>query len=76
MDYEKLSTSILGAIENRPGDIGAYEDLFSLCQAWAETDFTAAHRANKHLKYLCAEIMGKAPTSQVDGFYSLWQRGV
>ena len=42
MDYGKLSASILGAIENRPGDIGAYEDLFSLCQAWAETDFTAA----------------------------------
>ena len=76
MDYGKLSTSILGAIENRPGDIGAYEDLFSLCQAWAETDFTAAHRANKHLKYLCAEIMGKAPTSQVEGFYSLWRRGL
>lgn len=76
MDYEKLSASILGAIENRPGDIGAYEDLFSLCQAWAETDFTAAHRANKHLKYLCAEIMGKAPTSQVEGFYSLWRRGL
>jgi predicted phage terminase large subunit-like protein len=76
MDYGKLSTSILGAIENRPGDIGAYEDLFSLCQAWAETDFTAAHRANKHLKYLCAEIMGKAPTPQVEGFYSLWRRGL
>lgn len=76
MDYGKLSTSILGAIENRPGDIGAYEDLFSLCQTWAETDFTAAHRANKHLKYLCAEIMGKAPTSQVGGFYSLWRRGL
>lgn len=76
MDYGKLSTSILAAIENRPGDIGAYEDLFSLCQAWAETDFTAAHRANKHLKYLCAEIMGKAPTSQVEGFYSLWRRGL
>lgn len=76
MDYEKLSASILGAIENRPGDIGAYEDLFSLCQAWAETDFTAAHLANKHLKYLCAEIMSKAPTSQVEGFYSLWRRGL
>lgn len=76
MDYGELSTSILGAIENRPGDIGAYEDLFSLCQAWAETDFTAAHRANKHLKYLCAEIMGKASTSQVEGFYSLWRRGL
>lgn len=76
MDYEKLSTSILGAIENRPGDIGAYEDLFSLCQAWAETDFTAAHRANKQLKDMCDRMMDKVPISQVEGFYSLWRRGL
>lgn len=76
MDYGKLSTSIMGAIENRPGDIGAYEDLFSLCQAWAETDFTAAHRANKRLKNLCAGMMGKAPMSQVDGFYGQWRRSL
>lgn len=76
MDYEKLSASILGAIENRPGDIGAYEDLFSLCQAWAETDFTAAHRANKKLKDMCDRMMDKVPMSQVEGFYSLWRRGL
>jgi predicted phage terminase large subunit-like protein len=76
MDYEKLSTSILGAIENRPGDIGTYEDLFSLCQAWAETDFTAAHRANKQLKDMCDRMMDKVPMSQVEGFYSLWRRGL
>nr|UVX52050.1 MAG: Terminase [Bacteriophage sp.] len=76
MDYEKLSTSILAAIENRPGDIGAYEDLFSLCQAWAETDFTAAHRANKQLKDMCDRMMDKVPMSQVEGFYSLWRRGL
>lgn len=76
MDYEKLSTSILAAIENRPGDIGAYEDLFSLCQAWAETDFTAAHRANKKLKDMCDRMMDKVPMSQVEGFYSLWRRGL
>lgn len=76
MDYGKLSTSILGAIENRPGDIGAYEDLFSLCQAWAETDFTAAHRANKQLKDMCDRMIDKVPMSQVEGFYSLWRRGL
>lgn len=76
MDYEKLSTSILRAIENRPGDIGAYEDLFSLCQAWAETDFTAAHLANKQLKDMCDRMMDKVPMSQVEGFYSLWRRGL
>lgn len=76
MNYGKLSTSILVAIENRPGDIGAYEDLFSLCQAWAETDFTAAHRANKQLKDMCDRMMDKVPMSQVEGFYSLWRRGL
>ena len=76
MDYGKLSTSILGAVERRPGDIGAYEDLFSLCQAWAETDFTAAHRANKQLKDMCDRMMDKIPMSQVEGFYSLWRRGL
>lgn len=76
MDYGKLSTSILVAIENRPGDIGAYEDLFSLCQAWAETDFTAAHRANKQLKDMCDRMMDKVPMSQVEGFYNLWRRGL
>lgn len=76
MDYGKLSTSILGAIENRPGDIGAYEDLFSMCQAWAETDFTAAHRANKQLKDMCDRMMDKVPMYQVEGFYSLWRRGL
>lgn len=76
MDYEKLSASILVAIENRPGDIGAYEDLFSLCQAWAETDFTAAHRANKQLKDMSDRMMDKVPMSQVEGFYSLWRRGL
>lgn len=76
MDYGKLSTSILGAVERRPGDIGAYEDLFSLCQAWAETDFTAAHRANKQLKDMCDRMMDKVPMSQVEGFYSLWRRGL
>ena len=76
MDYGKLSTSILGAIENRPSDIGAYEDLFSLCQAWAETDFKAAHRTNKQLKDMCDRMMDKVPMSQVEGFYSLWRRGL
>lgn len=76
MEYRKLSESILGAIGRRPGDVGAYEDLFSLCQDWAETDFAAAHGANKRLKDLCAGMMGKASVSQVEGFYSLWRRGL
>lgn len=76
MDYGKLSTSILGAIERKPEDIGAYEDLFSLCQDWAETDFKTAHSVNKLLKDRCNIMVQTAPASKVEGFYSLWRRGL
>lgn len=76
MDYGKLSTSILGAIERKPLDIGAYEDLFSLCQDWAETDFKTAHSVNKLLKDRCNSMVQTAPASKVEGFYSLWRRGL
>lgn len=76
MDYGKLSTSILGAIERRPGDIGAYEDLFSLCQAWAETDFKAAHRVNKRLRDMCSQKMSTVSMPKVEGFYGQWRRSL
>lgn len=76
MDYGKLSTSILGAIERKPEDIGAYEDLFSVCQTWAQEDFKAAHRANKQLRDMCSQKMTTVSMSQVEGFYSLWRRGL
>lgn len=76
MDYGKLSTSIMGAIERKPEDIGAYEDLFSLCQDWAETDFKTAHSVNKLLKDRCNSMVQTAPASKVEGFYSLWRRGL
>lgn len=76
MDYGKLSTSILGAIEQKPEDIGAYEDLFSLCQAWAETDFKAAHGANKQLRDMCSQEMTTVSMSKVEGFYGQWRRSL
>lgn len=76
MDYGKLSTSILGAIERKPEDIGAYEDLFSVCQTWAQEDFKAAHRVNKHLKDLCSAQMNRVSMSRVEGFYGQWRRSL
>lgn len=76
MDYEKLSGAILKTIKKKPEDIGAYEDLFSMCQNWAETDHEAAHKTNKWLKDMSAEAMGKADTKQVEGFYRLWRRSL
>lgn len=67
MDYGKLSTSILGAIERKPEDIGAYEDLFSVCQTWAQEDFKAAHRVNKQLRDMCSQKMATVSMSKVEG---------
>lgn len=76
MDYGKLSTSILGAIERKPEDIGAYEDLFSVCQTWAQEDFKAAHRANKRLRDMCSQKMATVSMPKVEGFYSQWRRSL
>lgn len=76
MDYGKLSTSILGAIERKPEDIGAYEDLFSVCQTWAQEDFKAAHRANKQLRDMCSQKMATVSMSKVEGFYGQWRRSL
>ena len=76
MDYGKLSASILGAIERKPEDIGAYEDLFSVCQTWAQEDFKAAHRANKRLRDMCSQKMTRVSMSKVEGFYSQWRRSL
>jgi predicted phage terminase large subunit-like protein len=76
MDYGKLSTSILWAIEQKPEDIGAYEDLFSLCQAWAEADFQRAHRVNKQLRDMCSHQMNRAPMSKMERFYGQWRRSL
>lgn len=76
MDYGKLSASILGAIERKPEDIGAYEDLFSACQAWAEADFQRAHRVNKQLRDMCSHQMNRVPMSKMERFYSQWRRSL
>lgn len=76
MDYGKLSTSILGAIERKPEDIGAYEDLFSVCQTWAQEDFKTAHMANKQLRDMCSQKMTTVSMPKVEGFYGQWRRSL
>lgn len=75
MDYEKVSASILGAIERRRTDIEAYRDLFGLCQSWAETDFQAAHRMNKRLRDMCNTEMNRNGTDilTMSAFHEQWR---
>lgn len=71
MNYEKLSGSIRAVIDRRPGDVGAYNDLFSLCREWKTEDFSAAHRLNKELLALSADQVVRGGGAK---FYEQWRR--
>lgn len=71
MNYEKLSGSIRAVIDRRPGDNGAYSDLFSLCREWETEDFSAAHKVNKELLALSAEKVVRGGGAK---FYEQWRR--
>ena len=71
MNYEKLSGSIRAVIDRRPGDNGAYSDLFSLCREWETEDFSAAHEVNKELLALTANQVVRGGGAK---FYEQWRR--
>ena len=71
MNYEKLSGSIRAVIDRRPGDSGAYSDLFSLCREWETEDFSAAHQVNKELLTLSADQVVRGGGAK---FYEQWRR--
>lgn len=71
MNYEKLSGSIRAVIDRRPGDVGAYSDLFSLCREWETEDFSAAHKTNKELLALSADQVVRGGGAK---FYEQWRR--
>lgn len=71
MNYEKLSGSIRAVIDRRPGDNGAYSDLFSLCREWEIEDFSAAHKTNKELLALSADQVVRGGGAK---FYEQWRR--
>lgn len=71
MNYEKLSGSIRAVIDRRPGDSGAYSDLFSLCREWESEDFSAAHKVNKELLALSADQVVRGGGAK---FYEQWRR--
>lgn len=71
MNYEKLSGSIRAVIDRRPGDNGAYSDLFSLCREWETEDFSVAHKVNKELLALSADQVVHGGGAK---FYEQWRR--
>lgn len=71
MNYEKLAGSIRAVIDRRPGDNGAYSDLFSLCREWETEDFSVAHKVNKELLALSADQVVRGGGAK---FYEQWRR--
>lgn len=71
MDYSKIASSIHAVIDLRPGDNGAYSDLFSLCREWETEDFSAAHKVNKELLALSADQVVRGGGAK---FYEQWRR--
>ena len=74
MDYKLLAEQIGKAIEQRPGDVEAYRDLFSLCRDQEGTDFEAAHRLNKELRGKCAQQLRVVSPTEGETFYEQWRR--
>lgn len=75
MNYDKIALSIKAAIDRRPADKGAYDDLFSLCRGWEAEDFAAAHALNKELIGMCAAQIRNGGKEAVH-FYEIWRKGL
>ena len=75
MDYAKIALSIKAAIDRRPADKGAYDDLFSLCRGWEAEDFAAAHALNKELIGMCAAQIRNGG-KEAAHFYEIWRKGL
>lgn len=50
MNYIALKGRIEQAIQSRPLDIEAYNDLFALCREYEKIDFTVAHEWNRAMR--------------------------
>lgn len=50
MDFEKLKQGIDLAIERKPGDFEAYNDMFGLCREYEKENFDVAHDWNHTLR--------------------------
>ena len=75
VNYDKIALSIKAAIDRRPSDKGAYDDLFSLCRGWEAEDFAAAHALNKELIGMCAAQIRNGG-KEAAHFYEIWRKGL
>jgi predicted phage terminase large subunit-like protein len=56
-ETKALITKIKKKIKEKPKDVDAYEDLFSVCRTAEETDFDLAHKVNRELRGMATDAM-------------------
>lgn len=74
MNYTGLRNAIIAAMENNPSDIAPYEDLFSLCRNWEQTDFKSAHRTSKQLQALSIDQLRRCAPKNAEFFYTMYRK--
>lgn len=73
MTEKELIPRVRAAIERRPGDVGAYGDLFELCRNLEGTDFAAAHETNLQLRRDVVRMI-RGGGSSIGAFYELYRK--
>ena len=68
---KNLLEKIFEKIKRVPSEIGAYEDLFSLCRNIEEEDFTLSHSTNKELRKL---LLAEIKLNKAEEFFELYKK--
>lgn len=71
-EREKLSEKIFSQIKKTPTEIGAYDDLFSLCRNAEKEEFDFAHDTNVQLRNKLIDIMPKV--NDIASFFDLYKK--
>ena len=66
-----LREKIFEKIKNYPSEIGAYEDLFSLCRNIEEESFALSHSTNKELRKL---LLAEIKLTKAEEFFELYKK--
>lgn len=76
MQNEQLAKAILKAIEKRPNDPGAYEDLLSLARDIEKEELTQAHELSVKLREAAGRALRSCPGDVVEKIYGIWRKSL
>lgn len=76
MQNEQLARAILKAIEKRPNDPGAYEDLLSLARDIEKEELAQAHELSVKLREAAGRALRSCPGDVVEKIYGIWRKSL